>query len=119
MKSWILVLLLLTPQARATCTQPVQKLEQGQSSPCSGFLFSDEKEVEVRIKVIERNYYKELYEKSQQLNVINETRLDLQLKKNQELAEYLDKKKDWEQLKLLGSFVLGSFITAFIASNLK
>lgn len=45
-----LVLAIMIPfQTFAECPKPVTLLEQGASAPCSGFLFSKEKEKEVRL----------------------------------------------------------------------
>jgi len=48
-------------QALAECTKPVAYLAKGESAPCSGFLFSPDKELELRRKNEE---YKFLMEQS-------------------------------------------------------
>lgn len=40
---------LLSFNVNATCQQPVKYLEQGTQTPCSGYLFSPEKEAELRL----------------------------------------------------------------------
>lgn len=49
----ILTLLSFSINAIANCSKPVQFLEKGQAAPCEGYLFTKEKELEVRIAVEE------------------------------------------------------------------
>lgn len=52
---------ILTGPVFAQCPKPVTPLEKGEQAPCSGFLFSPEKEQELRIK---NEQYKLLMEES-------------------------------------------------------
>ncbi|MCH6573616.1 MAG: P-II family nitrogen regulator [Bacteroidetes bacterium] len=55
MKSFIAVILSLSlaSSAFADCSKPVQFLKKGVPAPCEGFLFSKDKEQEVRIAIEE------------------------------------------------------------------
>jgi len=41
--------IILSLNVNASCQQPVKYLEQGSQAPCSGYLFSPEKEAELRL----------------------------------------------------------------------
>lgn len=57
----ILVSCIMTGPVLAQCPKPVIHLEKGEQAPCSGYLFSPQKELELRIKNEE---YKVLLEQS-------------------------------------------------------
>lgn len=45
----LIISALFTINVSANCQQPVKYLEQGTQAPCSGYLFSPEKEAELRL----------------------------------------------------------------------
>jgi len=45
-----LVLVMFSTSGLANCLRPVTPLKKGEHSPCTGFLFSPQKELELRIK---------------------------------------------------------------------
>jgi hypothetical protein len=83
--------LLAFPAYAQECEVPVTKLEKDDPAPCEGFLFSREKELEVREKIME---YDELLEQ-QKLYI---QQIDLH-KKETELAEKEAEKQE-EKVKL-------------------
>lgn len=50
----LLLLLLLVPQLALSCPKPVMYLKKSTTAPCNGYLFSPEKELEVRL--LKENY---------------------------------------------------------------
>lgn len=63
----------LSNVAFALCPKPVITLEQGVQAPCSGFLFSREKEQEVRLQLEDYNLIKEELElKNKKINLLLE-----------------------------------------------
>ena len=69
----LVLALSMTCQASAECLKSVTLLEQGAQAPCSGFLFSKEKEKEVRLMV-------EDYKLVQEELVYKNKKIDLTLK---------------------------------------
>lgn len=123
MKSLILVLLLLiqSPLARANtvCGKPVSYLQEGSKADCTGFLFSVEKEEEVRIKIANYDVL-QIINKTQleQIDILSQ-RLKISQEQNQALEKFFYDRKDKEWYVNIGFFIGGALITAFIASNVK
>lgn len=79
MRLLIILSFFISSLSFAECLKPVQIVEKGNSATCTGFLFSPDKEREVRTKVTDyelllqrqdlliqqKELYKELYEKSE------------------------------------------------------
>lgn len=77
------------------CKNPVTKIEAGEISPCTGYLFSPEKEQEVREKVSENEILKEEIK-------LKDLKIDY-LKENVKLTENIaekesEKAEKWRQL---------------------
>jgi len=106
------VTFLLSNVAFATCDKPVTYLGQGSTSPCSGFLFSPEKELEVRILV-------ETLKKDQEIKTILEKRLEITQLRLEDVNNQLYKREQTSQLEKSLYFVFGALITGFIANNVK
>lgn len=79
----ILLSISLPISSFAECTKPVTSLEEGSITPCKGFLFTPEKELEVRIMVKE---YELLEQETKTLNLI----IDKQDKKSIEFNKIID-----------------------------
>jgi hypothetical protein len=59
MKNLVLMTMLLIFNTALAC-DPVKFVEKGAAAPCTGYLFTPEKEKEVRMQVIDLQYEKEL-----------------------------------------------------------
>jgi hypothetical protein len=81
----------MSTTAFANCPKPVTSLEQGAQAPCSGFLFSKEKEQEVRLMAED---YKLVQE---ELNIKNK-KLELTLKDLRLSDEIILKERDKTEL---------------------
>ncbi len=99
----------------ATCLS-VTYLQEGTPAPCSGYLFSPEKEQEVRLKIIDYDRLTKLTERQSSLIDIQDQRLTGQIKLNQELIEKINNsnQKDFWQNTLY--FLSGVLITGAISS---
>lgn len=72
--SLVITSLLQSFSASAACPKPVQFLKKGQATPCEGYLFSKEKELEVRIAVEESKVdKKQLKLKDLSIKALNES----------------------------------------------
>ena len=89
-KAIIAILSLSTHLAYAECPKPVQSLQKGDLAPCKGFLFSPEKEQEVRQLDMD---YKVLLEQSK-LYIQKEKLLEEQLKFTEEIVDKEAKKSE-------------------------
>lgn len=74
----------------ADCAVPVKKLEEGSQAPCAGYLFSPEKELEVRVKVKEHNLLKDeinslngIVERLQKKNLESDKVIELEIQKSE------------------------------------
>ena len=86
----ITLLVFLTSQIGYSCDKPVTYLEKETVAPCTGYLFSPQKELEVRLIVQNQSYIKqenELLNKKVQLLMENSQFLEEIVKKEQEKAE--------------------------------
>jgi hypothetical protein len=86
----ILALSLPLNSFAAECSAPVKLLEEGSSAPCRGYLFSPEKELEVRIKYKEHSLIKDeldslnkMVEKLQKRDAESEKILQLEVEKTE------------------------------------
>lgn len=94
------------------CISKVQAIKEGQSAQCTGYLFSPEAESSAwkatRISELQKEE-----------NEILEKRLNLYVQQSDALAKQLAKKETMEGLVRIGYFILGTVITATIASNVN
>lgn len=106
--------------ARATeCSKSVSYLNKSDQAPCSGYLFSPEKEQEVRIKSESFDLMKQsndLYKS--EIDVLNQ-RLKLTQEHAQSLETFFYDRKDKEWYVNMAFFFGGVLVTAFIASNVN
>lgn len=73
MKLLIASIFLFTQISYANCEKPVTYLKEGQSAPCLGYLFTAEKEKEVRADSLKLQTQTELVTKQDELiNVLNQ-----------------------------------------------
>jgi hypothetical protein len=100
------IIISLIASTSIACDQPVTYLTEGETAPCTGYLFSQEKELEVRVAV----------EENKQLYMITETQDQLikNLEKQNSLLETKDRLNDLEKFAY---FIGGAIITALIASG--
>jgi hypothetical protein len=115
-----LVLILLTSTASFAC-DPVKYVEKGQPAPCTGYVFTPDKEKEVRLKVVELDFYKDLVTlKERQLVAIKEEndiitkRYDLWKKESDSLSRDLSKERSNNFWRTSLYFVLGAAVTTGI-----
>lgn len=119
MKRIALAILFLSTQSFAVCTKPVTLLEEGAKTECTGYLFTPEKELEVRIKVANYDNMEKLVKKTEELNTITENRLNLYIDQNQKLMQTINTQQQTTFLQNAGFFVLGVLITGYIAININ
>jgi len=106
----IILLLLMCINSNATCDNPVTYLKQREAAPCNGYLFSEEKEAEVREivqkypKVVELNTkYEVLINKLTDQN-------DLKSQLNANLKSQLENRNNQETIEKIVYFSLGLLI---------
>lgn len=100
--------------AQASCPKPVTYLPEGTGAPCNGYLFTPEKELEVRTKVIQIDKLKELSEKQDELIDILNQRVDNNQQQISVLkydAEQRNHIRPWEDA---GFFILGILVTGYV-----
>lgn len=120
MKSIYLLTFLLISSTSIAC-DPVKYLEKGSPAPCTGYLFTPEKEKEVRLKVVELEYEKELnISKSKQIELykqelqFSDERLKLWNTEALSLNKELVKRQNNDFLKSALFFLLGAAVTTGI-----
>lgn len=106
--------------------EDVIRLEKDKPAPFTGFLFTDEKAKEVRIKLLERDFYKETsesFEKSNSFLKQNSTLKDEQIKiimeRNDNLAKALRDERSMNTWERIGWFTLGVVATGAALYGLK
>lgn len=99
----LLLALILSLPANADCNKPVTTLEQGTPAPCRGFLFTPEKEREVRLLSEDYDFTKQesdLKSKKIDLLIKSQSDTDFIIKKEREQAELWRKAAEDSTLKL-------------------
>lgn len=91
----------------SACDQDVTYLNSGDSAPCNGYLFSPEKEFEVRVKVEENKYLTKIVD-NQKILIDN-------LKEQNDIYET---RKNLNDLEKFAYFIGGALITALVAKNI-
>lgn len=112
-------ILLITPLSWAECSKPVTYLKETQPATCSGYLFTEEKELEVRTKVLQYDTLDKLVKKQDELIDNLTQRVDLTSKQNIVLYNEIQSRSDREWYINIAFFLGGSLITAYIASNVN
>jgi len=108
--------MLITQKSNA-CSQKVSYLKIGEAAPCSGYLFSPKKELEVRIKVDSYDLLLEANGKRNELIKNLDNQILVYQSNNVLLVEKLNQQQArnfWEKTLY---FSLGAFITGYIATN--
>jgi response regulator RpfG family c-di-GMP phosphodiesterase len=104
-------------QSFADCAKPVTSLKEGTTAPCTGYLFSPEKELEVRLKVSTYGQMEDLVKRNEELNNILNNRVENLHKLNAAMIEREQSRENQDTLVKLGYFALGVIVTGFIATN--
>jgi len=99
------------------CDKPVTAIKQGEIATCSGYLFSPEKEKEVRIKIAEYDLLKEYSNTQTELNQILNKRLENTQQYNDRLYKRLNEEKRSNEIYNALYFGLGVIVTGIIAAN--
>lgn len=109
----------LAEASTTECQQDVQYLLEGQTAPCTGYLFSPKKEYEVRFNNETHQYLKDFVKKQDEINTILSKRLENAQNYNEYLGKRLrSEKRDtfWEKSLY---FTLGAVLTGVIAVNVR
>lgn len=101
-----------------SCKDPVSFLELGNPAPCTGYLFSPEKEKELRFQALELPFYKNLTTLYKQETDILKQRIEIKDKQIELYEKRLDNKERSQILWfVLGVVVTGVAIQAYEASR--
>lgn len=94
----------------AECTKAVTYIKDGTPSPCTGYLFTPEKEASIYRDLEQGKLYKELSDKTEEQNIVLQQRLDSYIKNNEELRQYNQSQELKSDLQKIGYFVLGALV---------
>lgn len=114
---FILALLITFSSSAYSCEKDVTYLEKGTATPCEGYLFSPDKEKEVRYKVESYKYVNEFANKQGEIIVIMDQRLTNLQEHNKVLSEELNRKNKAKFWQSTFYFTLGVLVTGAIARN--
>jgi predicted DNA-binding ArsR family transcriptional regulator len=114
-----LLVFLISNISYANCKNSVTFLEKGQEAPCDGFLFTPEKEKDVRYLDLSVNYYKTLTSKQNEVIEIMDKRITNLQEHNNLLSDELNKKEKAVFLQSTLYFVLGIAVTKFAYDNVR
>jgi hypothetical protein len=130
----LLIILCLSGTSYSTCNQPVVSIEKGQAAPCSGYLFTPEKEQEVRLMKIEFIFTKkenEILNKKIKLFDKDIEAANLVIKKEREHGEVwrttaitttknlvaIEESRGTRDVLLFGTGILTAVLVSFIIKN--
>lgn len=117
MFKFILSALLFSSLTFAECNKAVTYLKKNEITKCSGYLFSPEKEQEVRIKIDQFEPMEKLIKNQDELISVLNQRVQLAHAQNLELENFLQKRSDFNVYTNVAFFLAGAFLTGLIASN--
>jgi len=117
MKNLLIITMLLIFNGSFAC-DPVKFVEKGNPAPCSGYLFTPEKEREIRLQLVELEFEKQLViskdrqiELHKQENKLITERYDLWRVEAKELSSDLSKERNNNFWRNTLYFALGMIIT--------
>lgn len=113
----LVLIIFLSNTCLAKCPKPVQYLQDLEMAPCAGFLFSPEKEMEVRIKLDNYSFLEDYSDTQEEVNEILTTRLQEAQKYNENLEKRLRQEKRNSDIYNFLYFGLGVIVTGLIAGN--
>lgn len=111
------ILIVYSQVAQPACDKPVTYTFENTPAACTGYLFTPEKELEVRLKVGSYDTLEKLSNKKDELITVMSDRLDGQIRQNVLLSKELESRKNVEFWHSAGFFILGCVITGFIAGQ--
>lgn len=103
--------------AQAACDKPVSYLQEGTQAPCTGYLFTPEKELEVRYKINTYDKLVELTTKQDQMIDLLNKRIDSNQKQIGLYEEKINLQQSTEFYQKLLYFGLGVITTTIIANT--
>lgn len=101
------------------CESDVQYITKGDPAYCTGYLFSPEKEYEVRINNETAKHLKKYTEKQNELIDIMNQRIGNLQEYNNKLSNELERKNNLDFWKASLYFVLGIAVTGVIVNNVN
>lgn len=136
MKILLILLALIATPLWGECLQDVEYIQEGDAAYCNGYLFTPEKELEIRIELKEAALDRDLsFIKDKQINLLHETNvyLDTIAAKEAEKAELWRKIAEENTLKLMkkenqdtyinylffGSGIVTAILTGYMVGQLE
>lgn len=108
---------LLVSTSHAACDKPVTALQEGQAAPCTGYLFTPEKELEVRFKTNTYDKLTELTKKQDEMIDVLNLRIDNNQKQISLYEQKIQQNQSTEFYQKLLYFGLGVLTTTVIANT--
>lgn len=99
----------------AECSKPVTYLQEGTPAICSGYLFTPEKELDVRLKITNYEKLELIIKKQDELVDVLNKRIEVQLQQNKELNELIATRENETFLHKALFFGLGAVLTGLIS----
>jgi len=109
-----LFILLFSINSWGACDKPVSAINEGEPAKCTGFLFTPEKELDVRLKISSYELTQALLKKQEDIIAVQDQRLNNNQQQIMNLEKQIGNKDIWNQTLY---FTLGAVITAVIANN--
>lgn len=113
----ITFIFLITNISYASCNKDVTYLKKDSKAPCTGYLFSEEKEAEVRIKIQSYDYLEKFSNKQTELINNYDNQIDVLEQKNNLLLDRINDKESKNFWENTAYFILGAVITGYIAGQ--
>jgi hypothetical protein len=125
MIKYLILTAIMVTQTALACN-PVQFIKKGATSNCDGYVFSVDKELEVRLKMIElqasgtllQNNEKVINLKDAQIGLLN-TQVDLWQKQSKALSEQLVAKENARLWYFMGGAALTTILAFAVSRSVK
>jgi hypothetical protein len=112
---FIIAFLLTTSLAFADCPKNVQKLSEGSSAPCTGWLVSEPKMQDITKSTDELELTKKLVQSQEQLIKLSDAEIEFYKRRSVSQQEELNKAEIRQFWATAGAFALGVVLTGIAA----
>jgi hypothetical protein len=120
--SLILSVILYSQYSFAACDKPVTYLLENDKAPCNGYLFTPDKELDVRLKILERESLIKQLEINREINDIQKLRIEEYQKYSDALKMDLKSeqtKNEWTRYGWFGLGVLSSILIMYAQQKIS
>lgn len=113
------LILLSSLNVKANCETPVTYLLEGEKTPCAGYLFRPDKELEVRVIVATFDNLKRQNDTQLEMITVLNQRLNINTEQQNILAQQLGKAEENQRITNTIWFAVGTLLGGLVVNELR